>query len=422
MQTKYRMFIENHVIQNFAELMIRVKNTEASVADMGSREVVQNRFQRWNNNRQPFPKRQREINVVETNTKKREAPPPIPLEKNRLEALVKAWIEDGEVVLRPIERQPTLEEQRSPKFCLFYRNTSHFMVDCFVLRKIYHEKVRKGEVIQEAEKNPLPNYGQINTCIAAETDPEPIIVEETGDCSEDLTQETEIMDSLMKTKEFKNLFEALEFDKQAQVEATSAIIEISKKFGEQCCVISKAIGKMARQNVDTLTFARRDATVLGFNYNKPLYVEAKVNGVKFKQALVDNGSSVNLMSYQTFKATGIPEKKLVPHNVPLTTFASSSFSTKGHVNVDLQVGPLRAPTKFYVIDADVSYHILLGRLWIHKNYVVPSTLHQCLKAIKGRKEVLIPGTKAPFSQEEVHWVEATFFDNICNNSIEFKPR
>ena len=49
-------------------------------------------------------------------------------------------------------------------------------------------------------------------------------------------------------------------------------------------------------------------------------------------------------------------------------------------------------------------------------------LLHCTNAIKGRKEVLIPGTKAPFSQEEVHWVEATFFDDICNNSIEFKPR
>ena len=119
--------------------------------------------------------------------RKREALPPIPLEKSRLEALVKAWIEDGEVVLRPIERHPTLEEQRSPKFCLFHRNTSHSTVDYFVLRKIYHQKVRKGEVIQEAEKNPLPNYEQINTCTAAEIDPEPIIVEETRGYSEDLT-------------------------------------------------------------------------------------------------------------------------------------------------------------------------------------------------------------------------------------------
>ena len=142
----------------------------------------------------------------------------------------------------------------------------------------------------------------------------------------------------------------------------------------------------------TLPFPGRMLISLGFNHYKPLYVETKLNGVNFKKALVNNGLSVNLMSYQTFKTVGIPKKRLVPHNVPLTTFASSSFTTKGHVKVDLQIGPLRAPTKFYVIDTDVSYHTLLGRPWIHKNYAALSTLHQCLKAIKKRKKVLISGT------------------------------
>ena len=187
-------------------------------------------------------------------------------------------------------------------------------------------------------------------------------------------------------------------------------------------MISKTIGKLSRQNVDTITFSRKDANIIGFNHNKPLYLEAKVNGVKFKRALVGNGSLVNLMSYQTFKAVGIPEKRLVPHSVPLTTFASSSFTTKCHVNVDLQVGPLRAPTKFYVIEADVSYCILLGRPWIYRNYAIPSTLQKCLKVIKGRKEILISGTKTPFSHEKVHWIEATFFDDVCNETIEFRPR
>ena len=75
-----------------------------------------------------------------------------------------------------------------------------------------------------------------------------------------------------------------------------------------------------------------------------------------------------------------------------------------------------------MIEADVSYHILLGRPWIHRNYAVPSTLHQRLKAIKRKKEILILCTKAPFSQEEVHGVEATFFDDICNDPIESRPR
>ena len=179
------------------------------------------------------------------------------------------------------------------------------------------------------------NRRQINTCIASEVDPEPIILEETGDCSESLTQESEVIDSLMKTRVFKNLFETLEFDEQAQKEATTAILEISKRFGEQRCAVCRDIGKVAKQSVGTLTFFRKDAYIIGLNHNKPLDMEAKVNGVNFKRALVDNGLSVNLTSYQTFKATGIPKKKLVSHNVPSTTFASSSFTTKGYVNVDL---------------------------------------------------------------------------------------
>ncbi|PON51593.1 Aspartic peptidase domain containing protein, partial [Parasponia andersonii] len=163
----------------------------------------------------------------------------------------------------------------------------------------------------------------------------------------------------------------------------------------------KAIRNVARQ--------QEDAQTLNFSHNKPLYVEAKANDLKFKRALIDSGSSINIMPWQTFKAASIPESRLIIQVTPLVTFASNAYVTKRHVVVDLQVGPIRAPTKFHVIEADVSYHLLLGRPWIHHNYVVPSTLHQCLKVIKGRKEVMIPATKAPFSQEEVHWVEAEFF-------------
>ena len=115
--------------------------------------------------------------------------------------------------------------------------------------------------------------------------------------------------------------------------------------------------------------------------------------------MVDNGSFMNLMSYEIFKATDIQEKKLVTHSVPLVNFASNTFVTKGHISVDLQIGPIRASTKFYVIEADVSYPLLLGRPWIYKNYDMSFTLHQCLKAIRGKKKVMIPSTKASFSQE-----------------------
>jgi len=35
----------------------------------------------------------------------------------------------------------------------------------------------------------------------------------------------------------------------------------------------------------------------------------------------------------------------------------------------------------YLIDAYMSYNLLLGWPWIHANWIVPSTLHQCFKYV-----------------------------------------
>ena len=36
-----------------------------------------------------------------------------------------------------------------------------------------------------------------------------------------------------------------------------------------------------------------------------------------------------------------------------------------------------------MIDADTSYNLLLGRPWIHRNSIVPSTLHQVMNTLTG---------------------------------------
>ena len=68
---------------------------------MSCKEVIQDRFKKWSS-KPPFPKRKREFNVMETLNRNREPPPTIPLGKAKIEALVRALIEDGEIKLRPI--------------------------------------------------------------------------------------------------------------------------------------------------------------------------------------------------------------------------------------------------------------------------------------------------------------------------------
>ena len=48
------------------------------------------------------------------------------------------------------------------------------------------------------------------------------------------------------------------------------------------------------------------------------------------------------------------------------------------MNIELTIGSKTLLTTFFVIDGKGSYSLLLGRDWIHANYCVPSTMHQCL--------------------------------------------
>ena len=48
------------------------------------------------------------------------------------------------------------------------------------------------------------------------------------------------------------------------------------------------------------------------------------------------------------------------------------------MNIELTIGSKTLLTMFFVIDGKGSYNLLLGRDWIHANYYMPLTMHQCL--------------------------------------------
>ena len=78
----------------------------------------------------------------------------------------------------------------------------------------------------------------------------------------------------------------------------------------------------------------------------------------------------------------------------------------------LRVGPIVALTRFHVINAKVSYHVLLGRSWLHKHRLIPFTYHQCIKKRLNERAVRIPANRNRFSQGEVNFVETIFYDEL----------
>ena len=76
------------------------------------------------------------------------------------------------------------------------------------------------------------------------------------------------------------------------------------------------------------------------------------------------------------------------------------------------MGPIVALTRFHVINPEVSYHVLLGRPWLHKHCLIPSTYHQYVKGRLNGRPVRIPANHNPFSIGEVNFVETMFYDKL----------
>jgi len=110
-------------------------------------------------------------------------------------------------------------------------------------------------------------------------------------------------------------------------------------------------------------------------HSKPLYVVAQINDVHIRKALVDTGTSLNLVPSSKFKVVGIPLSKIARASIEVFGFVGIHEYSIRSMQLVLKVGPIIALTRFHVIDSPMSYHALLGRPWLHKHKLMPSTYH-----------------------------------------------
>src|SRR3954466_12643568 len=73
----------------------------------------------------------------------------------------------------------------------------------------------------------------------------------------------------------------------------------------------------------------------------------------------------------------------------------------------------------YVIDADTSYNLLLGRLWIHRNHIVPSTLHQVMKYVDAQGQVhTLVAEQHPFKGVETHFTNSLLYQEVNETTAQ----
>ncbi|KAL7102131.1 hypothetical protein ACP275_08G100100 [Erythranthe tilingii] len=147
-------------------------------------------------------------------------------------------------------------------------------------------------------------------------------------------------------------------------------------------------------------------------HNHPLFVSRLLHKKNVNRILIDGGSAVIIMAKSTLKQVGIAVEDLTRSRLTIQVLNQESQRAFGMVRLDRTIGELTASTLFHVIDARTSYHLLLGRPWLHENGVVPSTLHQCFKYLRNGELMKVDANAKPFTEAESHIADAKLYVDL----------
>jgi hypothetical protein len=162
--------------------------------------------------------------------------------------------------------------------------------------------------------------------------------------------------------------------------------------------------------VNEITFDDDDRLLEEGDHNRTLYMEGNIGTAHLRRVLIDPGSAVNILPVKSLTRAGFTTSDLEPTDVMICGFDNQGKPTLGAITVRIQMSTFSFKVRFYVIEANTSYSALLGRPWIHKYRVVPSTLHQCLKFLDGSgTQQRIVGNANPYTVQESHHADAKYY-------------
>ncbi|XP_077252392.1 uncharacterized protein LOC143891746 [Tasmannia lanceolata] len=148
-----------------------------------------------------------------------------------------------------------------------------------------------------------------------------------------------------------------------------------------------AMGRVSK----TLSFTDEDLTSEGHNHTRPLKITVICNGKKVPDVLVDNGSTLNVCSLATATVLGFGPNDFIPSEQGILAYDGTRRDVIGTLATEVLIGGEIFEVEFQVLDIKASFLLLLGRPWLHKVGVIPSSLHQKLKFIRNNRVITVKG-------------------------------
>src|SRR5436190_4835361 len=127
---------------------------------------------------------------------------------------------------------------------------------------------------------------------------------------------------------------------------------------------------------------------------------------------MDPGSALSIMQRRVTEHLSIPAHRLSATNTNIFGFNANSSRPMGKIKLQCQIRDLKSEVTVYIIDANTSYNLLLGRPWIHKNHIVPSTLHQVMKYVDAYGQVhTLVVEQRPFKGVENYFTDTLLYQD-----------
>ncbi|XP_019459925.1 PREDICTED: uncharacterized protein LOC109359686 [Lupinus angustifolius] len=140
-----------------------------------------------------------------------------------------------------------------------------------------------------------------------------------------------------------------------------------------------------------ISFSDQEIPREGNGHINPLHISVMFQDCVIGKILIDNGSSLNVMTKRTLSRLPVNYSHMRPSAMIVKAFDGSKREVMREIELPIKIGPCTFQILFQVMDINPTYNCLLGMPWIQAAGAVPSTLHQQIKFIINGKLLIIMG-------------------------------
>jgi len=139
-----------------------------------------------------------------------------------------------------------------------------------------------------------------------------------------------------------------------------------------------------RPRMASITFTNNDFIAIDPAQDDAMVIIVEIDKFAITKVLMDQGSSVDILYWRTFKKMRIPETEIQPYDEQIVRFSSEHVDTRGFIDLCTIFGEEGSLSKtkkirYLLVNANTSYNILLGRSSIKRLKAIVSTLHLAMK-------------------------------------------